>query len=82
MPNRLTPEIVAAAIEGYEAQKARLAAKIAELRQMLDGKPAEPAVAPAGRKRRRLSAAGRKRIAEAARKRWGAVRAAKEKAKK
>jgi len=39
---------------------------------------AEPS-APAGRKRRRMSAAGRARIAAAARKRWAQVRAAKKK---
>ena len=47
--------------------------KIAELRQMLSGGPAEPAApppTPPKRKRRKLSAAGRRAIAEAQRKRW------------
>jgi len=74
---KLSPEIVQAAIEGFEAQKSRIDAQIAQLRQMLDGdRPEAAAPSPAPQKRkRRLSAAGRKAIAEAARKRWAAIRA-------
>ena len=69
---KLTTEIVNAAILGMEAQREKLDAKIAELRGWLTGGSAEPAAAaePAKRKRRRMSAAGRKAIAEAQRKRW------------
>jgi hypothetical protein len=71
MPTKLDHNILAAAIEGFEAQKKRLDAQIAEIRQLMTGGKAEPAAAPAnGRKRRKMSAAGRKRIAEAQRKRW------------
>jgi hypothetical protein len=71
MPTKLDNNILAAAIEGFEAQKMRLDAQIAEIRQLLTGGGAEPAATPApGRKRRKMSAAGRKRIAEAQRKRW------------
>ena len=72
MPTKLANEIIIAAIEGFESQKAQIDAQIAELRQMLSGRPAETAVAPkpARRKRRKMSAAGRARIAEAQRKRW------------
>ncbi len=72
MPTKLTHEIITAAIEGFESQKAQIDAQIAELRQMLSGRPAETATAPkpARRKRRKMSAAGRARIAEAQRKRW------------
>jgi hypothetical protein len=75
---KLTHELIAAAIEGFEARKKRIDGQIDELRQMLNGgRPTEPAM-PAPRKRkRRLSAAGRLAIAEATRKRWAAVRAAK-----
>ena len=76
MPKQhLTTEILAAAIDGFEAQKKRIDAQIAEIRQMLDGSRPEPAAEPAPTKRRRkMSAAARKRIAVAQRKRWAAVR--------
>ena len=77
---RLTPELIAAAVEGYESQKARIAQKIAELRAILSGGPAESAAAPETptRKRRKMSAAGRKAIAEAQRKRWAEAKKATE----
>lgn len=73
---KLTSEIITAAIHGYEFQKTRIDAKIAELRAKLSEGPAEIAVTPepAKPKRRKLSAAGRKAIAEAQRKRWAASR--------
>ena len=51
MAHTLTPEIINAAIDGYEAQKARIDAKIADLRAMLPGGSAETTVptAPARR---------------------------------
>jgi hypothetical protein len=71
---RLTNEIIAAAIDGYEFQKTRIDAEIAKLRAMLPGGPAESAAVPklAKRQRRKMSAAARARIAEAQRKRWAA----------
>ena len=77
---RLTPELIAAAVEGYESQKARIDQKIAELRAILSGGPAESAATPeaSARKRRKMSAAGRKAIAEAQRKRWAEARKAAE----
>jgi len=79
MPPKLTPEIITAAIDGFEAQKVRLDSQISELRALLSGSPTESAAAtpePKTRKRRRMSAAGRKAIAEAQRKRWAASRKA------
>jgi hypothetical protein len=78
MPTKLTPEIIAAAIVGFESHKARIDAQIAELRQMLSGDPAASASTPEPptRKRRKMSAAGRARIAEAQRKRWAASKKA------
>jgi len=75
---KLTTEIIAAAIEGFEAQKIRIDGKIAELRGLLAGGPARSAAAPEPpkRARRKMSAAGRKAIAEAQRKRWAAKKAA------
>jgi hypothetical protein len=72
MPTKLNTEIVAAAIAGFEEQKKRLNARIAELREMLnpsatDGSAPTPL-------RRRMSAAARARIAAAHRKRWAEVR--------
>lgn len=76
---KLTAEIIAAAIEGFEAQKRRIDGQIAELRQMLDEGRTEPATAPAVTKRKRkMSAAGRRAISEATKKRWAAFHAAKE----
>ena len=74
MLTKLTPEIINAAIVGFEQQKLRIDAQVAELRAMLSGGPSEPAIkpeAPTG-KRRKMSAAGRKAIADAQRKRWAA----------
>jgi hypothetical protein len=75
---KLTNEIITAAIEGFEAHKTRIDGQIAELRALLTGGPAESAAAPepAKRARRKMSAAGRKAIAVAQRKRWAAKKAA------
>jgi hypothetical protein len=72
MPTKLDTEIVAAAIAGFEEQKKRLNAQIAELRQMLNPSVSDgSAPTPVGR---RMSAAARARIAAAQRKRWAAAR--------
>ena len=69
-PN-LAPEILAAALQGLEAQRARLDAHIAEVRRLLGARPQQPtAPAEAPKSRRKMSAAGRKRISDATRKRW------------
>ena len=68
---KLTPELIAAAIQGYEAQKARIDQRIAQLRAMLPGGRTESS---APRKRGRRSAAARARIAEAQRKPWAAAK--------
>ena len=70
--HKLTPEIITAAVEGFEQQKLRIDAQIAELRQMLTGSPTATAATPEGPKgrRRKMSAAARKRIGDAQRKRW------------
>src|SRR5674476_102261 len=70
--HKLTAEIITAAVEGFEQQKLRIDAQIAELRQMLHGGPMETAAAPEASKgkRRKMSAAARKRIGDAQRKRW------------
>ena len=72
MPEQnLNPEILAAALHGLEAQRARLDAHIAEARRLLGARPQEPtAPAEAPKPRRKMSAAGRRRIAAATKKRW------------
>ena len=68
---KLTNEIIDAAILGFEEQKRKLDSQIADLRALRAGTmPASEE--PAGRPRRKMSAAGRKAIAEAQRKRWAA----------
>jgi hypothetical protein len=69
---KLTAEILSAAIEGFEAQKRRIDAQIAEVRQMLTGGRTEPTATPEAPKGkpRKMSAAARKRIGDAQRKRW------------
>jgi len=78
MRGTLKPEIITAAIEGFESQKARIDSQIAELRAMLNGRQPTAAAAPQTTKRSTMSAAGRKRIAEAQRKRWAAIKGASE----
>jgi hypothetical protein len=56
MPTKLNTEILAAAITGFEEQKKRIDAHIAELRQMLSPS-ATDGTAPAAKGRRRMSAA-------------------------
>ncbi len=75
MPTKFANEILAAAIEGFQAQKQRLDAQIAELRQLLTGGSPELAATPEpAHKRRKMTAAARKRMAEAQRKRWATAK--------
>ena len=72
---RLTPELIAAAIEGYEAQKARIDGTIAELRAMLpSGRPEAAAPEAPARKRKKFSAAARRRMKEAQQRRWAKIK--------
>jgi hypothetical protein len=73
---KLTADIITAAIEGFELQKLRIDDQIAELRAMLPGNSTQDAITPEppGRKRRKLSAAARKRMKEAQQRRWAKVR--------
>lgn len=69
--SQLTPEILTAALEGFEAQKKRLQDKVAELKAMLSGESKKPAASPVPAKRKRtMSAAARKLISAAQKKRW------------
>src|SRR5438270_1039314 len=74
----LTPELIAAAIEGFTAQRQRLDTQIAELRAMLPGvrtsaNAAATSEAPTG-KRKKFSAASRRKMALAQTDRWRRIR--------
>jgi hypothetical protein len=60
---KLTDEILTAALEGYEAQKRRIDAQIAEIRSMLGG-------GPTGAAKRKVSASSRRKMARAQKLRW------------
>jgi hypothetical protein len=69
--------VIRLALRQREAQKTRIDGQIAELRALLTGGPADAAAPePPKRGRRKMSAAGRKAIAEAQRKRWADKKAA------
>jgi len=72
MPPKLTNEMIDAAMEGFEAHKRRIDDQISELRAMRSDTPAPSASASTKQPRRKMSAAGRKAIAAAQRKRWAA----------
>ena len=75
MAQKLTPEILIAAIAGYEAQKNQIDARIAELRSMLDGGSTGPAASLATAKpRKKFSAATRRKMAAAQRARYAMLK--------
>lgn len=73
---KLTKDILTAAIEGFEAQKKSIGTQIAELRQMLAGGPVETATTPVAptRKRKNFSAAARRKMALAQKARWARIK--------
>jgi len=72
---KLTAEIIHAAIEGFESQKRRIDSQIEELRQLLNGGSAEPgAESGSPARKRKISAAGRRRMAAAQKARWAKIR--------
>jgi len=79
---KLNAEIIAAAIEGFESQKGRIDSQIGELRAMLSGGRTEGTATPkAPTRKRKVSAAARRRMAEGQKKRWAAIKAESEKPK-
>ena len=70
--HKLTPEIINAAIVGFEQQKRRIDDQIAELRSLLPGDSAgsDATTEAAPRKRKKFSAAARRRMRDAQRLRW------------
>ena len=72
---KLTAEIIHAAIEGFESQKRRIDSQIDELRQLLNGGSAETgAESGTPARKRKISAAGRRRMAAAQKARWAKIR--------
>lgn len=79
MPQTLTPEIIIAAIAGFEAQKIHLDSQIADLRGLLNGDRNESAATPSEteapiRKRKKFSAAARLRMKQAQQLRWAKIK--------
>src|ERR1039458_9842120 len=73
---KLTPEIITAAVLGFEQQKTHIDAKITELKAMLPGGSSESAAtteAPT-RKRKKFSAASRRKMALAQKARWAKIK--------
>ena len=74
-------QLLAMALIGYEAQKAKLDAAIADIQAQLGQRGSSAGSEPQIRRERTMSAAGRRRIAAAQRKRWVAIHSAKTKPK-
>jgi hypothetical protein len=71
----LSKQIIEAAIDGFEAQKQRIDAQIAELRTMLNGGPPTRAAEPKpGKGRRKISPEALQRMREGQQRRWAKVR--------
>jgi hypothetical protein len=73
---KLTNEILIAALEGYEAQKTRIDAQIAEIRSMLGGGRTDTTP------KRKVSASARRRMARAQKLRWKKIKQGSEAAQK
>ena len=76
MSQNLTPEIIIAAIAGFESQKHFIDSQIADLRSMLDGRRTKSAVTPSetGKPKRRVSLASRRKMAAAQRARYSKLK--------
>lgn len=72
---KLTDDILSAALEGYEAEKKRIDAQIAEIKHILDGgRNASAAPTDTGRPRKKRSAAVRRKMALAQRARYAELK--------
>ena len=72
---KLTFDILSAPLEGFEAQKNRIDARIADIIGMLDGGGTERAAqSDTAKPMRRVSAAARRRMARAQRLRWKKIK--------
>ena len=74
---KLTADILSAALEGFEVQKNRIDAKIAEIKKQLGrGGTAPAAPTDSGKPRKKRSAAVRRRMKLAQQSRWKKIREA------
>jgi hypothetical protein len=76
MPQKISTELLTAAIEGFEEKKRRLDSKINELRAILSGSPAKATATPEARTgtRKKFSAASRRKMAMAQKARWAKIK--------
>ena len=74
MPPKLSDEILIAALDGYEAQKTRIDAHIAEIRSMLGGTRTGAASSEGAKPKRKVSASARRRMARAQKLRWKKIK--------
>jgi len=74
--SKLNSSIIEAAIVGFEHKKTQIDNQIAELRAMLSGGPAETAATPEATpgKRKKFSAAARRKMALAQKARWAKIK--------
>lgn len=85
---QLKREVLEASILGFESQKARIDAQIADVREMLNGThqngvmAEQPQPKTKTKKKRKLSPEGRANIVAAMKKRWAAKKAAAKRAAK
>jgi hypothetical protein len=75
---KFTNEIINAAILGFEEQKREISAQIAELRAMIPGGTRNGASEPTAPKRKKFSAAARRKMALAQKARWAKIKGASE----
>ncbi len=78
MPITVDADLLTAALAGYQQKRKELDDRMAELRRRLGGESASSAAHTGVRRERTLSRDARKRIAAAQRRRWAAVRKAKQ----
>ena len=72
---KLTNEVITAAILGFEQQKRQIDTKISELKAMLSGGLAETAAIPeVPTRKRKVSAAARRKMALAQKARWAKIK--------
>ncbi len=72
--NHIDAETLRAALIGYQHEQSMIEEKIAELTRKLAGKAVNPQTAGTPKAKRHMSAAGRRRIAAAQRKRWAELK--------
>src|SRR5947207_5096264 len=75
---KLTSEIVAAAITGFEVERDRIQVRITEIRQLLGSPAGETAPSETAKPRKKRSAAVRRRMKLAQQLRWKKIREAAE----